>query len=67
MRSSGLAKRVDQVKALKLPVNAVGNNSRDVYEPTAHEFATHPDFAKVRADGVLWDAASFDGLTEVAA
>ena len=67
MKGSGLAKRVDQVKALELPVNAVRNNPNDVHEPTAHEFATHPDFAKVRADGVLWDAASFDGLTEVAA
>ena len=64
MRSSGLAKRVDQVKALELPVNAVRNNPNDVHEPTAHEFATHPDFAKARADGVLWDATSLDGLAK---
>ena len=30
----------------------------------ANEFATHPDFAEARADGLLWDGASLDGLTE---
>ena len=33
-------------------------------EAAAKEFATHPDFAEARADSLLWDATSMDGLTE---
>ena len=36
------------------------------YEAVADEFATHPDFADARADGLLWDATSLDGLTKPA-
>jgi hypothetical protein len=33
-------------------------------EAVAKEFATHPDFAEARADSMLWDVTSMDGLTE---
>jgi hypothetical protein len=33
-------------------------------EAVAKEFATHPDFAKARADSILWDVTSMDGLSE---
>lgn len=33
-------------------------------EAAAKEFATHPDFAEARADSMLWDVTSMDGLTE---
>ena len=33
-------------------------------EAAAKEFATHPDFAEARADSLLWDVTSMDGLTE---
>lgn len=36
-------------------------------EAAASEFATHPDFAEARADALLWDATSLDGLFESAA
>ena len=35
-------------------------------EAVAIEFSTHPDFAEARADSLLWDATSLDGLTEAA-
>jgi hypothetical protein len=28
----------------------------------ARDFSTHPDFAEARADSLLWDVASLDGL-----
>lgn len=37
------------------------NPSKD-REAVAGEFSTHPDFAEARADSLLWDAASPDGL-----
>ena len=33
-------------------------------EAVALEFETHPDFPRARADSILWDATSLDGLTE---
>ena len=33
-------------------------------EAVALEFETHSDFARARADSILWDATSLDGLTE---
>lgn len=33
-------------------------------EAVAIEFSTHPDFAEARADSLLWDATSLDGLAE---
>jgi hypothetical protein len=36
-------------------------------ESIAQEFATHPDFAQARADALLWDATSLDGLSESSA
>lgn len=32
-------------------------------EEMALEFATHPDFAQARADALLWDETSLDGLS----
>ena len=36
-------------------------------ESVALEFATHPDFAEARADSVIWDTTSLDGLGKTAA
>jgi hypothetical protein len=30
----------------------------------ANEFTTHPDFAEARADALLWDSTSPDGLKQ---
>lgn len=38
-------------------------NPSNELEAAAREFSTHPDFAEARADSLLWDAASPDGLT----
>ena len=35
-------------------------------EAVAIESSTHPDFAEARADSLLWDSTSLDGLTEAA-
>ena len=46
--------------------DAVASQAQDPsneLEAVAREFSTHPDFAEVRADSLLWDAALPDGAT----
>ena len=62
MKNPVHAKHIDQARIQRLQVNAVVNNFDSSIETAAHEFATHPDFAEARADGVLCDSTSLDGV-----
>ena len=66
MKSSAHAKHIDQAKVLELQINAVVNNFDGSLEAAAQEFATHPDFAEARADGIFWDSTSLDGVAKPA-
>ena len=66
MKNLQQAEHIDPAEIPTLGVNAVLNNLDDKLAAAAHDFATHPDFAKARADGVLWDSTSLDGLAKSA-
>ena len=53
-------------KVSKLQDKPLERSDEDNLEATAIDFATHPDFAQARSDGLLWDSTLLDGLTKQA-
>ena len=66
MKNSAHARHIDQAKILELQIDTVVNNFDGSLKAAAHQFATHPDFAEARADGILWNSTSLDGVAKPA-
>ena len=51
-------------KTVQSLMESIPEQREQTLESAASEFANHPDFAQARADALLWDAISLDGLAE---
>jgi hypothetical protein len=63
-RFNALVPSSERSKTVQSLMESILEQRENRLEAIAHEFATHPDFAEARADGLLWDATSIDGLSE---
>ena len=66
-RFNALVPTSERSKTVQSLMESILERREKNLEAIANEFATHPDFAEARADGLLWDATSLDGLTEPSA
>ncbi len=66
-RFNALVPSSERSKTVQLLMESILERREKNLEAIADEFATHPDFAEARADGLLWDATALDGLAEPAA
>lgn len=63
-RANALAPFNERSKIVRSLMESILERREQSLEAVASEFATHPDFAEARADALLWDATSLDGLSE---
>ena len=63
-RFNALVPTSERSKTVQSLMESILEKREKNLEAIAAEFATHPDFAEARADGLLWDATSLDGLAE---
>lgn len=66
-RFNALVPSSERSKTVQSLMESILERREKSLETIADEFSTHPDFAEARADGILWDATSNDGLIEPAA
>ena len=66
-RFNALVPSSERSKTVQSLMESILDRREKNLEAIADEFATHPDFAEARADGLLWDATLLDGLAEPAA
>ena len=62
-RFNALVPSSERSKTVQSLMESILERREKNLEALAHEFATHPDFARARADGLLWDATAMDGLS----
>ena len=63
-RFNALVPSSERSKTVQSLMESILERREQSLETVASEFATHPDFAEARADALLWDATSLDGLSE---
>ena len=66
IRFNALVPSSERSRTVQTLMESILASREHTLETVAKEFETHPDFAQVRADSVLWDATSADGLSESA-
>ena len=66
IRFNALVPSSERSRTVQTLMESILASREHILETVAKEFATHPDFAQARADSVLWDATSADGLSESA-
>lgn len=64
LRFNELVPSSERSRTVQALMESILNKRELQLEAIAKEFATHPDFAEARADTLLWDVTSLDGLTE---
>lgn len=64
LRFNELVPSSERSRTVQALMESILNKRELQLEAIAKEFATHPDFAEARADSLLWDVTSLDGLTE---
>ena len=63
-RFNALVPSSERSKTVRALMESILERREQLLESVANEFATHPDFAEARANALLWDATSLDGLSE---
>jgi hypothetical protein len=66
LRFNALVPSSERSRTVQSLMEAIVTKREKALEAVAQEFASHPDFAQARADGLLWDATLLDGLAESA-
>jgi hypothetical protein len=64
LRFNALVPSSERSRTVQTLMEAIVAKREKALEAVAQEFATHPDFAQARADGLLWDTTLLDGLPE---
>ncbi len=64
LRFNELVPASERSRTVQALMESILDQREKQLESIAHEFSTHADFAEARADSVLWDVTSLDGLAE---
>ena len=66
-RFNALVPSSERSKTVQSLMESILERREKNLEVLALEFATHPDFAHARSDGLHWNATAIDGLSEPSA